>query len=327
MRKLIQWSVAFVVRVTLWLVMMTPAFISYSCATLIACLLTPILYWKGPRTAPNRTSLRRNFQIAFGAELSEKQIKQLTFKVLRHLAWLVIDFARMPLFREKALAEAVSEEDRALLLEVLAEGKGVLGVGGHVGVFGLLGHIACGVGLPICTVSNPNRNPYLQKVLRHRQEGPGQENIDNRHVARQLMRVLRDGKYVGMLVDENAKHSNLFLPFLGTLASVNPSLAKFHLKTGAPIIVSVAFRTRPGHYRFEILDVIREESTGDKAADQRRVMARVIEQIERSIRMAPEQWFWNSKRWKARPPDEILGANGLPPRSVTPIPPEFNKLI
>ncbi len=321
MRKLGQWSIAFVVRAVLWLMMMTPAFISYTLASLIARLITPILYWKGPRTPLNRTSLRRNFQIAFGADLSEKEIKRLTFRVLQHLAWLVIDFARMPLFREKALAEAVSKEDSAMLHEVLAEGKGALGVGGHVGVFGLLGHIACAVGLPICTVSNPNRNPYLQKVLRHRQEGPGQENIDNRHVARQLMRVLRDGKYVGMLVDENAKHSDLFLPFMGTLASVNPSVAKFHLKTGAPIIVSAVLRTRPGHYKFHVLDVIREEPTGDKAADQRRVMARVIEQIERSIRMAPEQWFWNSKRWKARPPNEVLSPEGLPPRTVEPLAP------
>ena len=194
-----------------------------------------------------------------------------------------------------------------------------------MGVFTLLGHIAGASNLPIHTVSNPNRNPYLQKVLRHRQQATGQRNIDSRHIARQLMRVLRAGECVGMLVDENAKHSDLFLPFLGTMASVNESVARFHLKAGTPILVINVRRTRRGHYELEIPDTIRiEESSGDPAQDRRRVMERVMQAIERSILLDPVQWFWSSKRWKTRPPGEVLLPNGLPPRVAEPAAPVAN---
>ena len=89
----------------------------------------------GRRTKPTRTSLRRNFKIAYGKDLSESEIRTLTYRVLRHMAWLVVDFARIPLFREAAVAEAMTPEDIKVMHDLVAEGKGLMGVGGHIGVF------------------------------------------------------------------------------------------------------------------------------------------------------------------------------------------------
>lgn len=317
---------ALAAAVALWLGMMLPAWSTYGAASLVAWLLTPLFMAQGRRARPERTSLRRNFQIAFGADLSEAAIRELTFRVLRHLAWLTVDFARLPRFGRRELIESCTPEDMATLRALVAEGKGVMGVGGHVGVFTLLGHIGGAMGLPLHTVSRPNHNPHLQRVLRDRQEIAGQRNVDNHGIARELLGLLGRGEMVGILIDEDAKGSSLFLPFFGTLASVNPSIARFHLMTGAPIVVLTVHRVGRGRYRLAIQGVVRHEGGGraTREQDQRLVMESITRLIERSIRVYPEQWFWNSRRWRTRPPGEAPGPGGIPPRVEPPIAPVFD---
>jgi hypothetical protein len=37
--------------------------------------------------------------------------------------------------------------------------------------------------------------------------------------------------------------------------------------------------------------------------------------LSTAIRQYPEQWFWDSRRFRVRPKDEVLGADGLPPQT------------
>jgi lauroyl/myristoyl acyltransferase len=317
--------VAWLASLTLWVLKVTPACLSYRFVTGLAWLLTPYMVWRGRHAKPGRTSLRRNFMLAFGSDLSEAEIRTLTFRVLQHFGWLVLDFARIPLFKAEDLPLSTTPEDAELLHGLVAEGKGLMGVGGHIGVFTLLGHIGGLMGLPLFTISTPRKNPHLQKVLHERQTGYGQQNIDKRGIARLLKDILGAGDMVGVLVDEEAKHSDIFLPFMGTMATVNPLVARLHLITGAPIVVLNVLRSGPGRYRLKISGVIKREK-GERSQRkqlQREIMTEINELLEATIHEDPTQWLWASRRWRTRPPGEELAADGLPPRVAPPVLPEF----
>ena len=66
-------------------------------------------------------------------------------------------------------------------------------------------------------------------------------------------------------------------------------------------------------YRFHLWDIIRHEKTDDRDADVSAILERMNAALSRSILAYPEQWFWGARRYRVRPPDEVMGADGLPP--------------
>jgi Kdo2-lipid IVA lauroyltransferase/acyltransferase len=84
---------------------------------------------------------------------------------------------------------------------------------------------------------------------------------------------------------------------------------------GTPIIVATLNRLPDGvHHRLNVWDVIERVKTDDHVADVTAVITRINAAVERAVRAHPEQWLWVHKRWKTRPPGEVAGPDGLPPK-------------
>jgi lauroyl/myristoyl acyltransferase len=65
-----------------------------------------------------------------------------------------------------------------------------------------------------------------------------------------------------------------------------------------------------------VWDVIPAESAGDREADVQRILARVNLALGKSVAEHQEQWFWQGRRFKHRPPGEKVGPDGLPPQHI-----------
>jgi lauroyl/myristoyl acyltransferase len=66
-------------------------------------------------------------------------------------------------------------------------------------------------------------------------------------------------------------------------------------------------------YNLRVYDVIEGAGTGDRDADMLAITARVNRGLTQAVAEAPEQWFWQSRRFRHRPPGETPGPDGLPP--------------
>ena len=102
------------------------------------------------------------------------------------------------------------------------------------------------------------------------------------------------------------------------LASTVTSPAELHLATRSPIVVATTNRCADGiRHVLRVWDVIEFTPTEDHDADVRAIITRINAAVERAVREYPEQWLWIHQRWKTRPPGEMPGADGLPPRCST----------
>lgn len=303
-----------------WVLRWLPAFLTYGGMTALAWLATPFVVARDRKAGPRRTSIRRNLQIAFGPELPDAEIRRITFGVVRHILSLIVDYSRWPRFDARPLEEILSPEDQETCKAVYKEGKGAIFLTGHLGFFELCCSISQRLDVPMNTVVNPIGRGAFNRFMTNMRERSGQRIIDNRGALLTMKRVLEDGGVLGVAIDENSKHRPMFLPFFGTLAATRPYLASIQRMTGATIVFCAAYRTGPGRHKVHVVDTIRAIKTEDREADERAVMLRVNRAAEASIRACPEQWLWNSRRWKTRPKDEILDDQGLPPRVQPPIP-------
>ncbi len=192
--------------------------------------------------------------------------------------------------------------DRQLLEAVLARRKGVVFVSGHLGNWELLARRVALAGYPCQTIAKETTDARLTALIERFRASAGLKSIwrGQPGAAKQMLRALKAGEILGLLIDQDTRVQSIFVPFFGHLAATPRAAADLALRTGAAVVVGFCRRLSPGRYSLSMEEVALPEGE-DRQAAARALTATLTEQIERAIRLAPEQWVWMHRRWKTRP--------------------------
>lgn len=154
-------------------------------------------------------------------------------------------------------------------------------------------------GLPLISVTRPFSNPLIGNYIMKSRESDLHRSIAKEGAIKGMLKALKDGKSVAMLVDQHAG-SKMGIPtmFFGHPCRSHASPALLHLKTGVPIVVHVTRRI-DDDFNFEIItsDLIRHTPTDDKERDVQEITQMYTTALEKLIREVPEQWMWAHRRW------------------------------
>ena len=151
------------------------------------------------------------------------------------------------------------------------------------------------MGSSLLSVYRAANNPWVDRLLRYRLRS-------RRAVAkgadggRELLRHLRQGGHVAMLVDQKL-NDGIPVPFFGRDAMTAPAIARLGLRFGCPVLPIRVERLEGARFRFTVLPPIEVTDTGDTTADVLATMTRVNAMFEDWVRARPEQWLWIHKRW------------------------------
>ena len=122
---------------------------------------------------------------------------------------------------------------------------------GHYGNWELAGYLFGLFGFPTVSVARTLDNPYLDRYLRSFRERTGQSLIPKTGGFDQMVEVLRDGRVLSFLADQDAGQRGLYVDFFGRPASTHKAIALLAIEHQAPVVVGVARRIGPG-FRYEI---------------------------------------------------------------------------
>ncbi len=118
--------------------------------------------------------------------------------------------------------------------------------------------------------------------------------------ARMLLGSLREGRSVGMLVDQKM-NDGIAVPFFGRDAMTAPALAELARKFDCPVIPSRTERLGGARFRCTFHPPLTPPAAADRQAQVAAMMAQVNRILEAWIRERPGQWLWVHNRWpKAR---------------------------
>jgi len=211
---------------------------------------------------------------------------------------------------EAAVAERLTEaefeglvevplEVRRLLLSVHGRGQGVVALTGHVGHWELLGWAFARQGIPLHVIAQKNVDSRLtQLAVDFRAKGNVHTVLRGAPgAAVGMLRALRRGDALGLLIDQDTRVQSVCVPFFGTKASTPRAAADLTLRSGAPTVAVFLQRGPDGRYHMsgQEVDVPR---TDDTEADVLELTLRYSAAIETAIRRYPEQWVWMHQRWK-----------------------------
>lgn len=235
-------------------------------------------------------------------EASEEERERIARESFRHLATMALEMVCIQQLSPR-LEEWVEwpEEDRAAFGAALEKGKGVVFVTGHIGNWEILGwRMAREV--PMYAVGKSPPDERLGAQIARLRADAGVQSIwrGDPSAARKLLTALKSNAVLCMLIDQDTRVQNVFVPFFGKLAATPRAAADFAIRTGAAAIVGYVHKQPSGRYRLRTYPV-EVPSTGDREADAVALTAAFSRELEQAIRQAPEQWVWMHQRWKTRP--------------------------
>ncbi len=200
--------------------------------------------------------------------------------------------------------DAVREvEGWEVLEQAIAQGVGVIAVGGHLGNWELAAAYIAARGVPMAAIARRMANPLFDRYVLDTRTALGIEIITDAAAIRRVPRALAEGKVVGFLCDQDALGlASTFVPFFGRPARTPRGPGVFALRLGAPVIFITCARRPDGYYRLSITSVP-VVVTGDRDRDVDAVVLAFTQQLEADIRRTPAQYFWHHRRWKRQPPD------------------------
>jgi Kdo2-lipid IVA lauroyltransferase/acyltransferase len=251
------------------------------------------------RTVPPRGALvRRNLAQAF-PEKSPREIRVLAREVFAHFGGLAAEIAATleePLDRLLARVEVVNE---GAARAACASGRGVFFLSPHLGNWELAALVTAALGMPATVIARPLDNPRLERKLRAFRERGGNVIVPKAEAAREILRTLRDGGAVGILLDQHARGADaVAAPFFGRPAATSSAVARFVDRTEALVVPAAAIRIGPARYRLAYEKPVDVRTLTAEERKPQPLTARLNAVIEAQVRRAPEQWLWLHNRWK-----------------------------
>jgi len=212
---------------------------------------------------------------------------------------------RMSRWSRARIRERVRLVDFDMVREAIDENEGVVVLTGHLGNWEMAGAGIAAHGLALDVVGKGMANRHVQRDLFATRERLGMRVIEMSDAPREVLRSLRQGRVTALLGDQNAHRYGVFVPFFGKLAATSRGVALFPIRTEVPVFVGFAIR-EPGwtHSYVLVAKRLEYEMTGDLETDIRSLLLAYHRALEEAIREAPDQYFWQHRRWKTRPDEE-----------------------
>ncbi|MBJ22970.1 MAG: lysophospholipid acyltransferase family protein [bacterium] len=222
-------------------------------------------------------------------------------------------FAEVCLMHEDeagSLFDGVSIEGRKNLewAEEQSGQPGALVLTAHLGSWEFCAAALAHRGLPVSAVQRGFDNPYVERIVTAWRERAGMETIPMGGAARGLFRALTRGRYVALLMDQNANEAEgVWADFFAHPAMTRSGPVLISMTRGAAMIPVFCFRVgRTGTHVVRIgAPLVLEEGATDDEGESNAALRRNVERInavlEEAIQEAPEQWIWTHRRFRTQP--------------------------
>ena len=254
-----------------------------------------------------RRRVLANLELALGESLTVEQRRKIMHQVFHMFGQTLVETLMLPKMVRQGLDRYVTIEGWEHLEKAVQAGKGAIVFTGHFGNWEMIALAQGARGIAMDPVGRPPADVHLASRLNMTRTLTGNRDISKYNAARPMLRSLREGRTVGLVIDQNVGGDHgIFVPFFGRQASTPPALAVLALKTGAPL-VPVFDYPENGRHRIIYDPPLENLPSGRGRADIHALTARVTGIIEEKVRRRPDLWLWMHNRWRSRPPGEAPG--------------------
>ncbi len=119
--------------------------------------------------------------------------------------------------------------------------------------------------------------------------------------SRELIRIFKENRVLGILIDQDTDVESAFVDFMGRPAWTPTGADSMAIKFGAPVIFGTIERGSDNRHTITIEGPLELVRTGNDEKDIVSNTAMFTKKIEDRIAQNPEQWVWMHRRWRRQP--------------------------
>jgi KDO2-lipid IV(A) lauroyltransferase len=248
-----------------------------------------------------KTSIE-NLKLAFGSEFESAKLLRISKGSFRNVGECAVDVFRHRKLGGEGVRKLVTIEGWGYFDHAYRQGRGVLAVTGHVSNFELIAAFFCALGYKVSVIGRKIYYQPLNRLLIESRQVMGMKNIDSEASPREFIRHLREGRGIGVLIDQDSRrYRGVFVDFFGKAAYTPVGPFVVARKTDTPVVPMAIFRNPDYTYTLKVGPAITLPDTGDGERDTMLVVQSCTHFLEKTIRAHPEQWVWMHKRWRTQP--------------------------
>jgi Kdo2-lipid IVA lauroyltransferase/acyltransferase len=246
----------------------------------------------------------RQLRAAF-PEWTESRVLRTASEVYGHFGAVLVDVLWLQGRSREEVLSLVEVSGREHVEAAMAAGCGAIMATCHIGSWELHGLAHGYLFGPIGVVARPIDNPELDARLCEFRTAGGNTVIYKVRALVQVLRLLRAGRGVALLLDQNVDASDgVFVSFFGRPAATTTVAAALAMKTGCRLVPCYSEFLPDGRYRLCYEAPLAMAPEADKQAETLRITQELARRTESWVRARPEQWLWMHRRWKTQPGGE-----------------------
>lgn len=245
--------------------------------------------------------------LAYSKEKSLREIAELSKEMFTMLGRNAGDILRARAVKTLAdLDKFIVVHDYENFEYANAKGKGVIFLTCHLGAFDLQITVMSLRGLKPNIIGTPLKDDRLNELLFDYRNAYGAVAIERGKETLRLIKALKRGGAVAILIDQDTRVKSRFVDFFGMQAATPVGAAILAMKTGAAVVPTYIHLGEDNLQHMYILPEIPLVLNGDDEQDMIANTQNYTRFIEEQVRKHPSQWVWMHERWKTRPGEEIV---------------------
>lgn len=257
-------------------------------------------------SSKSRNLVRRHLGIAF-PEKAQDEIKRMSRNVFKMLGKNAGD-----VLRASASVRTLSDLDKIMVTHgyenfevVHKRGNGIVFISPHLGAFDLQVTNMALRGWNPNIIGTPLKDERLNELLWKYRNRYGAIAIQRGKETFRMIKALKSGGSVALLIDQDTKVKSVFVNFFGKPAATPVGATILAMKTGAAVVPAYIHLEKDGMQHMHFCEEIPMRITGDEESDIVYNTQLMTSAMEDMIRKYPEQWVWMHERWKTKPGQEI----------------------
>jgi KDO2-lipid IV(A) lauroyltransferase len=253
----------------------------------------------------DRLKAQRHLALIYGNKLSPAERQLISRDVFINFGRNIADVVRFRKYYRSQIKSLVDIEGQGYFDDVYRRGKGVVAVTGHIGNFELLAVFFAEQGYKTAVIGRELYDSRLDRLLVDNRVSMELVNIDTQDSPRKILKVLKDGYAVGVLMDtDSMRVRSEFIPAFGRLSYTPVGQTILGLRAGAGFVPMACIRDGT-KYKVIVRPEIVVKRTGDLDKDVYNITRKCTEALEKIIDEYKDQWIWIHNRWLTEPKETI----------------------
>jgi KDO2-lipid IV(A) lauroyltransferase len=186
-------------------------------------------------------------------------------------------------------------ENQHIIDKASQQGKGVLIITGHFGLWEILGSWLGKNDYPVWGIIQRQGNHGADVFFKELRESYGMKHLYRKSSLDNMYKLLKENNMLILASDQDAKKRGVFVKFFGQPSSTPKGSAIFHLRSGAPMVFSVAHREKDGTI---VISFSKIELNGSPSIET--ITQTYTNLLEQKVREHPDHYFWFHRKWKTK---------------------------